>query len=67
MSLEQVKRKLGAALPPEVVKILDEGSEHPFSCKCEICKKWWIEMGPEMGPNREPSYGPFTKEEIKRK
>lgn len=65
MSLEQVKRKLGAALPPETVKVLDEGSEHRYSCRCETCRRWWKEVGPEIGSDGEPSYGPFTEEEIK--
>ena len=36
-------------------------SEHPYSCKCYLCKSWWRYMGPD--PDSD-SYGPFTKEEI---
>ncbi len=50
--------------------VLDEGSNHPFSCKCETCRKWWIAMGPQnqedVDDGAEPDYGPFTKQEIER-
>jgi hypothetical protein len=50
----------------ETLGISDEfaaASEHPYTCRCDICKQWWIDMGPE-DPDEEPSYGPFTVEEI---
>ena len=42
--------------------ILDEGSNHPGSCRCETCRQWWKLMGTDYP--EEGSYGPFTKEEI---
>lgn len=40
--------------------VLGEGSEHPFHCKCTMCREWWMMMGPE----EDGSYGPFNREEI---
>jgi hypothetical protein len=45
------------------------GSEHSFRCRCEICRQWWIAMGPDNfedadSPNYVPTYGPFTQAEI---
>lgn len=31
----------------EKQKRLDEATEHPYECKCELCLEWWKEMGPE--------------------
>lgn len=39
--------------------ILDVGSDHSYDCRCEVCRQWWIAMGPDGD-----SYGPFTRDEI---
>ena len=31
-------------------------SNHPYGCRCDICKKWWADMGTEWEWN-----GPFTE------
>lgn len=52
------------------VNILDVGSNHPYTCKCEVCLKWWIQVGPEIEEEDEEgnptkwNWGPFTEEEI---
>lgn len=43
----------------ETKAVLDAGSDHVFSCRCEVCRRWWAAMGPEDG-----SYGPFTEQEV---
>lgn len=35
-------------------------SEHSYTCKCDKCKLWWQEIGPDEKGN----YGPFDKNEI---
>lgn len=35
--------------------------DHPYDCKCDSCRQWWRDMGPD--PDTD-AYGPFTKEEI---
>ncbi len=34
-------------LTPEQLKRFDEASNHPYECKCKICKEWWELVGPE--------------------
>lgn len=41
-----------------------EASNHPGSCRCDICLEWWVQMGPDEDSQGEPSFGPFTKEEF---
>jgi len=42
--------------------ILDSGSAHPFTCRCHLCLRWWVLMGPQDVAGKE--YGPFTEEEV---
>jgi hypothetical protein len=28
-------------MTPEELKRFDEASNHPYECKCAICKEWW--------------------------
>lgn len=35
------------ALTPKQQAEFDEASNHPYECKCRICKKWWKLVGPE--------------------
>lgn len=55
------KNKLADALgiDKDTQQILDTGSNHHYGCRCEICRQWWIAMGPDGA-----SYGPFTRDEI---
>ncbi len=59
---EAQKKKFAEILgiPEETRQVLDAGSSHPYTCKCEVCRQWWRSVGPEDGD----TYGPFTKEEI---
>ena len=34
-------------LTPEQLKRFDEASNHPYECKCELCKEWWSLVPPE--------------------
>lgn len=34
-------------MTPEELARFDEASNHPYECKCAICKEWWTLMGPE--------------------
>lgn len=36
-------------------------SDHPYDCKCDICKGWWKSMGPDPDTER---CGPWTMEEL---
>lgn len=40
-------------LTPEQLARFDEASNHPYECKCEICKEWWKLMGPEREGDEE--------------
>lgn len=58
-------------IPKDVQDTLDVGSDHPFMCKCETCRQWWIAMGPYNfedadKPGFIPHYGPFTQGEIEK-
>jgi len=57
MNREEMIKMFGFS--EEVSSLLDVGSSHPASCRCDVCKEWWKEVGPD-----EDGYGPFTKEEI---
>lgn len=35
-------------------------TDHAYQCRCEICRDWWVDMGPDGYDN----FGPFTWEEI---
>lgn len=70
MNQEQ-RDNLAASLgiTPEEQISLDAGSNHPFTCRCETCRKWWVLCGPENEdeadePGYVPKYGPFTQAEI---
>jgi hypothetical protein len=34
-------------MTPEQLKRFDEASNHPYECKCKICKEWWSLVPPE--------------------
>ena len=68
--MNQAQRdKLAATLEisPEERAVLD--TNHPYLCRCDVCRRWWKLMGPENAedagmPNYEPRYGPFSAREI---
>jgi hypothetical protein len=42
------------------IAMLDAASNHPYECKCKLCKEWWAACGPEMEDDDTPAgYGPF--------
>ena len=43
-----------------------EATEHDYNCRCDICLKWWVQMGPDLDGSREDAlhFGPFTEQEI---
>ena len=49
MNLEQLKDNLAAQLfkDEDERARFDAASNHPYECKCELCKEWWEKMGPE--------------------
>jgi hypothetical protein len=32
-----------------------EATNHPYTCTCDKCREWWVQMGPED----EGVFGPF--------
>ena len=34
-------------MTPEALKRFDEASNHPYECRCELCKEWWAQVPPE--------------------
>lgn len=34
-------------LTPEDQAKFDQASEHPYECKCDLCKLWWANVPPE--------------------
>lgn len=51
------------AVPPEIVI----GSDHKYGCRCDVCLKWWIGMGPEdVDENGVLLFGPFSEDEIRK-
>lgn len=66
-------RRLQDSLAADIVKehgqealdALDAGSNHPFTCRCLTCLRWWAHCGPEWEDENMPAgYGPFTKDEV---
>ena len=39
-------------------------SDHPYSCRCNICLRWWAEMPDDEDEEGNASYGPFTADEV---
>ena len=65
--MDNLAKQLG--IPKDVQDTLDAGSAHPFTCRCDTCRKWWKAMGPQNMdesalPSFVPDYGPFSREEI---
>lgn len=56
--------ELAKALPEEKRTAIVEGSNHPYTCCCDICLQWWVAMGPEPLDDGIWGFGPFTWEEF---
>ena len=44
----QVMRATDEELLQDKQGRLDDASNHPYECTCEICQEWWQELGPEQ-------------------
>lgn len=60
-SLDYVRENLRKSLELQGfdTNALDQGSNHPYECKCKVCWQWWKMMG--LGDEENP---PFTQMEI---
>ena len=60
-NLDELREKLARSLEAQGadVNALDAGSNHPYSCRCETCWKWWKTMG--LGDEDD---APFTQLEL---
>jgi hypothetical protein len=49
-----------------VPQAIIDGSEHPYTCRCDTCLAWWANMPPEDSGELEPDgrCGPFTWAEV---
>jgi hypothetical protein len=34
-------------LTPEQQARFNKASEHPYECRCDLCKEWWANVPPE--------------------
>lgn len=50
-------------LEHSTAEILDIGGSHKRACRCGICLRFWVLVGPEEGDPGEWGFGPFTEEE----
>lgn len=39
---------------------LTYGSNHPYTCRCKVCLKWWVNCGLEKVGDNEYRCGPFA-------
>lgn len=39
-------------------------SDHPYSCRCINCLRWWAKMPNDENEDGSVSFGPFTLEEV---
>lgn len=50
----------------ERVRAIIANSDHPYNCRCQGCRTWWISMGPDGVKNDGTlDFGPFTENEIR--
>jgi hypothetical protein len=45
-------------LTPEQLARFDEASNHPYECRCDLCREWWELMGPEREGDEEEPFTP---------
>ena len=63
-SLQRFLDGMAARISEPTAKLLMEGSDHPYPCRCAVCLAWWAAMGPETN-GKTPTWGPFTAKEIR--
>jgi len=61
--LEGLRQRANMSEP--TARMLLEGSDHPYTCRCDICREWWAALGPEDLGDDKKGYGPFTEAEIR--
>ena len=61
--LEGLRQRAGMDEP--TAKMLLEGSDHHYNCRCDTCLEWWVALGPEDLGGGKRGYGPFSETEIK--
>ena len=44
---------------PGITVEFADASDHPYTCRCHICRNWWLSMGPDPDTNK---FGPFGTE-----
>ena len=49
-------------IPRDEVASLLESSDHSYDCRCNECREWWRQMGPDPDTGE---HGPFTAEEVR--
>jgi len=37
-------------------------SDHKYWCRCDICRDWWLRMGPDPDNSVDEAFGPFRDE-----
>jgi hypothetical protein len=57
-----LERRMGMAIPADELAVLDANSNHPYTCRCKNCCRWWVLMGPDGG--EDGNYGPFSRDEV---
>lgn len=48
----------------ETWEILHIGASHRSDCRCSMCLRYWVLVGPEGDEHGEYTFGPFSKEEF---
>lgn len=61
-TMDKLAESLG--IDKKTQAILDEGSDHPYTCRCPTCLQWWVAMGAANPGDGDDDFGPFTKEEV---
>ena len=64
-NLQRFLDGMAARIGEPTAKMLMQGSDPPYQCRCAICLEFWAAMGPEYEDGYTPTWGPFTAKEIK--
>lgn len=43
----EADRRKDAGVSALTIDEFDRASNHPYECRCELCQRWWAEVGPE--------------------
>lgn len=41
--------------------------DHPYTCDCDECLTWWAKAGPDPDEPEGENYGPFTKDQVRKR